>query len=152
MRTATVRTVTASTGRLVPMPPYRNATERFWEKIALWDSCWMWEAGKNKSGYGQLWQQGAMTYAHHFLSGPPPDGMEYDHLCRNRACVRPEHLELVTHKANTLRGEGVGAVAVTKTHCPTGHAYDEENTYRYRGRRYCRACKYIRNKIRREPS
>jgi hypothetical protein len=75
------------------------------------------------------------------LVGPVPNGLELDHLCRVRACVNPGHLEPVTHRVNTLRGETVAARNARATHCPAGHPYDEVNTYADRlGRRSCREC------------
>lgn len=108
------------------------------------DGCWFWMAAKNPHGYGVVKIRQRNYLAHravyeHFV-GPIPQGLQLDHLCRNRACVRPEHLEPVTSRENTMRGEGVSAKCARKTHCPRGHAYDEKNTRMYRGIRYCRAC------------
>lgn len=73
--------------------------------------------------------------------GPIPKGMVIDHLCRNRACINPQHLQAVTHVVNTMRGMNPWAVNKRKTHCPYGHAYTEENTYRNKkGYRRCLAC------------
>lgn len=85
-------------------------------------------------------------------AGPIPDGLDLDHLCRNRACVNPAHLEPVTRQQNIQRSPLVGA----KTHCAKGHAYDEANTgwtKNHNGnlRRWCRACgaeQYQRSKER----
>ena len=74
------------------------------------------------------------------LVGPIPDGLEIDHLCRNRGCVNPGHMEPVTHRENLMRGDTVAAANPAKTHCIRGHPYDDENTYRYGSHRYCRAC------------
>ena len=83
-----------------------------------------------------------MVYAHRFAYelayGPIPEGLELDHLCRNASCVRPTHLEAVTHQVNMVRGKsGPGS----KTHCPHDHEYTPENTHvSPDGRRYCRTC------------
>jgi hypothetical protein len=85
--------------------------------------------------------------AYELLVGSIPEGMEPDHLCRNRACVKaianeqgPAHLELVTPKVNCERGE-TGQNNARKTHCPQGHLYNEANTYRdKKGIRHCRIC------------
>jgi hypothetical protein len=75
------------------------------------------------------------------FKGPIPDGLTIDHLCRNRACVNPEHLEPVTMRVNCLRGESPAAVHARKTHCPKGHEYSAENTYRHKGNhRMCKLC------------
>lgn len=67
-----------------------------------------------------------------------------DHLCRRPSCVNPEHLEPVTRSENLRRGNvgqsGLAQLNKAKTHCPKGHPYDEENTYHYKGSRYCRQC------------
>lgn len=60
---------------------------------------------------------------------PIPDGLVLDHLCRNRACINPNHLEPVSTRVSILRGEGVMARHARKTHCPHGHPYDEPNTW-----------------------
>ena len=72
--------------------------------------------------------------------GPIPDGMVIDHLCRNRACINPAHMEPVTNRENVLRGTGPSAQHARKTHCNYGHAYDDQNTMHRRGRRHCRKC------------
>lgn len=118
------------------------------EPTTLPTGCWEWPDGKN-NGYGFVSIGGrnlrvhCLTYEH--FVGPVPEGMVLDHLCRNRACANFEHLEPVTHRQNILRGAGATAVAARKTHCPTGHAYDEGNTYVCRkGYRHCRACRLAR--------
>ena len=75
------------------------------------------------------------------MNGPIPEGLDLDHLCRNRWCVNPEHVEPVTRRENLIRGQTTIAQNVSKTHCPAGHAYDETNTYYYRGMRQCRICR-----------
>lgn len=72
-----------------------------------------------------------------------PKGWHVDHTCRKRACIRPDHLEAVTWKVNTLRGDGPTAQNARKTHCIHGHEYTASNTMERDGRRECRTCKRI---------
>lgn len=98
--------------------------------------CWLWTGAKQSLGYGTIGGGTDKMLAHHVLVGKPPKGLEYDHLCRIRNCVRPDHLELVTHAENVRRGLRGQLV----THCPKGHAYTPENTRYWQNRRKCRAC------------
>ncbi len=113
--------------------------ERVWAKVDPSGDCWEWTGAKGRTGYGLVWSErrvrGAHRVVYEALVGPIPDGMQIDHLCRNRACVNPDHLEAVTRQENIRRG-----FRVQKMTCPQGHPYDESNTYRFDGRRYCRAC------------
>ena len=125
--------------------------ERFWAKVEVSDStCWEWTAGKSR-GYGGFWVGEHVVRAHRFLweqiNGVVPEGLELDHLCRNRRCVNPSHLEIVTHLENVKRGM-TGQYQVSRTHCPQGQPYDKENTYsRPNGtNRECRTCTRQRNR------
>lgn len=117
---------------------------RLLEKIHFSDDCWLWTAALSK-GYGSFRTTAGMRKAHrlvweHYV-GPIPEGLVLDHLCRQRACVNPDHLEVVTHGENILRGEGLAAQQVKRTHCPRGHPYDGDNLYvSPRGARFCRTC------------
>lgn len=120
---------------------------RFVAKVSMPDDpddCWLWTAHKVHDGYGKFWLDGRHVLAHRvsyeWLVGPIPDGLQIDHLCRVRHCVNPAHLEPVTQRENLLRGETILAANAAKTHCPSGHAYDDENTCVSGGWRYCRAC------------
>ena len=129
--------------------------QRVMQRVVIDENgCWLWGGYRNRSGYGVMWVAEKSylahrySYEHHF--GPIPKGLETDHLCRQRACVNPSHLEPVTHQENIRRGDS-GIYHRLKTHCPHGHPYDKKNTYyRRTGGRECRECANIRNAKRAE--
>jgi hypothetical protein len=113
------------TGRFVGSSPI-PALKRFVSKIViLSDGCWLWTAHVQWNGYGQFWDGKKLVPAHRWAweheHGPLPFGFEPDHLCRNRACVNPDHQEPVTKRDNILRGAGFSAVNARKSICPRGH-------------------------------
>ena len=122
--------------------------ERVLARVNRSDACWSWTGHHNADGYTVVGIAGKLLKAHRviyeLLVGPIPDGMTIDHLCRNRGCVNPAHLEPVTRRENIVRGDTLPGRNLRKTHCPQGHPYDEENTEWYRGYRYCRACRKLR--------
>ncbi|KAB2977369.1 HNH endonuclease [Streptomyces sp. SS1-1] len=89
--------------------------------------------------------QMAHRVAYQEIVGPIPEGLQLDHLCRVRHCVNPAHLEPVTSRENTLRGENLVAINAAKTHCKRGHLFDAANTYRWRNSRICRECRRLRS-------
>ena len=112
-------------------------------------TCWIWTAA-TAQGYGRINAGGrgvplqAHRVAYELLVGPIPEGLELDHLCRDRRCVNPQHLEPVTHRENLLRAPSSNG---RKERCKRGHEFDAENTIRRtraEGGRECRRCKEAR--------
>lgn len=120
--------------------------ERFWAKVAQADSgCWEWTAGRDPKGYGRFKAE-VGTLAHRVtyltLVGSHAEGLELDHLCRNRACCNPAHLEPVTRRENVLRSPiANAAVNARKTHCIRNHELSGANVRsNSKGGRECVTC------------
>ena len=132
----------------MPNPPWRlNSSEmaRIKRLITLENECWVWKGPQTPNGYGKhkvgpgkrervihriLWE--------HHKDQPIPEGLELDHLCRNRLCCNPDHFEAVTGSVNTFRQDHANRA---KTHCPKGHEYTEETTRKTPdGKRVCKIC------------
>ncbi len=138
----------------------RPTIERFLDKIEVCETgCWEWQGSLSTNGYGFIWHGQRNIRAHRFsfewfnkcsLPKYGSSGLEIDHLCRNHKCVNPDHLELVSHWENIMRGENPELLRqrmLSKTHCPVGHPYNTMNTYRNpNGGRICRTCVYNHNK------
>jgi hypothetical protein len=107
------------------------------------NGCWIWWGRCTEDGYGMFGTpyKRAHRVAYEIFKGAIPDGLQIDHLCRVRRCVNPEHLEAVTSKENTLRGETITGLNAQKTHCPQGHPLEGDNLYLYNGKRSCKECR-----------
>jgi hypothetical protein len=104
--------------------------------------------GERNNGYGMLYRHiSAHRLSYELLVGPVPEGLVLDHLCRNRACCRPDHLEPVSRGENVLRGDTIAARKAAQTECTHGHEYTPSNTGRQsNGTRYCRKCAVIKQR------
>lgn len=124
------------------------AIVRAMTKVLVGDQCWDWTAATYGNGYGCIGSggRGARNLLAHRLFyetmvGPIPSNMEIDHLCRNRRCVRPKHMEVVDHRTNTLRGDTITGRQARQTHCKRGHLLSGYNLIVSRnGKRWCRTC------------
>jgi hypothetical protein len=128
----------------------RPAAERFWsrvnkdgpvpEHLPELGQCWLWMGGLAR-GYGHFSDEGrkhvgAHCWAYEQLVGPIPDGLTLDHLCHNKRCVNPAHLEPVSRGENSRRGQR----SIRTGCCSNDHEFTPENTYWHSGRRHCRTC------------
>lgn len=113
------------------------------------ESCWEWQGNIDNYGYGTYGKQNYMVHrvVYEMLVDKLKPEETLDHLCFNRSCVNPDHLEAVTLGVNVLRGNNPHAINARKTHCLNGHEFDEQNTYIHpkRGTRHCRACNTLRS-------
>jgi len=133
----------------------KSFIERFCAKVLKTEDCWLWTGAKS-GGYGLIKKNGSTILAHRAAFGfrygaNIPAGLTIDHLCRNRGCVNPAHLEVVTSRENILRGASIQAKNAAKTYCLRGHPFSKENTMFYRSHRgvarICRECSRTRKRI-----
>lgn len=127
-------------GSLPPTSMTRKQIQKFQKSIEIdvLSGCWIWIRGISKDGYAKIYHNGKDTYGHRVSyehwNGKIPDKLQIDHLCRNRKCVNPKHLEVVSTQENSLRGLSPWVLNSRKTHCPQGHPY-------IKNKRRCKECK-----------
>jgi len=122
-----------------------NIAQRLLNRTDRTGKCWIWLGSCNDRGYGKMWDGSRLSYVHRLsyeaFVGPIPNGLTIDHLCRNRQCLNPEHLEPVTNRENILRGEGPSAKKARRTKCSGGHQLSGTNLMQSRlPYRQCRIC------------
>ena len=132
---------------LVISDPDGAVRTRFMGKVDQGGDCWRWLGRMSSDGYGMFSLTSPKIHRHaHRVSyaltfGEAAAGLTIDHLCRNRACVNPAHLEQVDNATNVLRGNGITARNARASACSKGHSWDEENTFHGpSGKRICRRC------------
>lgn len=122
-----------------------NTEASFWAKVdkTTPTGCWEWTAYRLPTGYGRYTVRRplmvlAHRYAYTLLIGSIPDELELDHLCLNKGCVNPSHLEPVTHQENMRRYH---SHRIPPTHCKRGHPFEGSNLIiQSTGRRGCKTC------------
>ena len=107
--------------------------------------CWNWTRHVDRHGYAQVGNTLMHRASYQAFKGAIPAGLTIDHLCRNRRCLNPAHMETVSKRVNTLRGISPAALNAVKTHCKRGHALTGRNLYLYKGMRVCRKCNVLRS-------
>ena len=131
-----------------PTPAIERVLRRCAERGECWEFLGALSQGYGVVGRGPRGTGTALTHrvTYEFFVGEVPDGLDLDHLCRNRACCNPWHLEPVTRKVNVARGLRAPGYAAGITHCRNGHEYTEANTYiaPRAGHRVCRSCRLAR--------
>lgn len=141
------------------MKATRSHLERLLDRVVMIaagyaSECWDPQYARDVNGYCNIKvrpdprSKKAHRYAYEQMVGPIPNGLVLDHLCRNRWCCNPAHVEPVTQAENVLRGEGWAPRFKAQTHCHRGHEFTPENTHHGKRGRSCRACGAIRARLR----
>lgn len=128
--------------------------ERLMAKLKDVNGCWEWQGYIHTSGYGRYYKSHGKTFLVHremykYVKGEIPEDLVIDHLCRNRKCANPDHMEVVTRGENVLRGTAPSAQHAKVTHCPQGHPYSGTNLAHSLNQktgnlaRVCKACRKI---------
>lgn len=126
-------------------------TAKFWKYVEKTEKCWEWKSCKNKAGYGKLGAgKNNSLYAHRFSYELHKGVLEKDkhihHICGNTSCVNPEHLEQLSSKQHTLKGNSFCGIEARQTHCKHGHEFTLDNIWTYNGHRKCKKCSNIYQK------
>jgi hypothetical protein len=118
---------------------------RVMTRVEKSDSCWNWKGNITHYGYGTYGNRNFMAHrvVYQLLTGNLRQEDTLDHLCKNKGCVNPRHLEPVSLRVNVLRSDNPNAVNARKTECHKGHPFTDDNTYIHpkRGHRQCRTCR-----------
>lgn len=129
---------------------YETRLKKFLDKVYYnpVTGCMEWTGSTLHTGYGQVGFRGKLQVAHRafwvFMGNPDPEGFDLDHLCRNRKCINPAHLELVSRSENLRRG-------FIARGCKNGHEFSEDGfstVHRKDGTTElrCKICHRARNK------
>lgn len=118
---------------------------RFEARIVKQGDCWLWQAPLDRDGYGSFFFRGALRRAHrvawYAVNGEIPDRHVINHTCRNRACVRPQHLQCLSVAEHQLKDTtSIPYINSQKAHCPKGHPYDRTVTWSGKTQRLCSIC------------